>query len=203
MNKKYIALSLMAAFAVVAMTFGTLSFAQTTTLSCNVGASSVAPNQSVVLTATGGNGTYVWSGPNLNITNNGGNQFSVSYSSVGSYPITVTSAGQSATCNVNVMTTGTPGALSCFPQTQNVILGNSAAVTATGGNGTYVWSSPDLNITNANGSGFSANFASTGSKTLTVTSGGLTTSCTVNVLAVTTPPTTTPGLPNTGGGYGK
>jgi len=97
----------------------------------------------------------------------------------------------------------TAGTLTCFPAMQSVTLGQSASVSATGGDGTYTWSSPDLSITNPNGSGFSANFASTGVKTLTVTSAGLTTTCIVNVLAQSTVSATTPGLPNTGGGYGQ
>ena len=203
-NKKYFVLSLIAVLAVAGATLGTLSFAQTVTpLTCSVGAGSVGVNQSMVLTAIGGNGTYAWSGPNLSVTNNAGSQFSVSYSEPGVYPITVTSGGQDATCNVNVIPAGSSGALSCFPQTQNVILGQTASLTATGGDGVnYTWSSPDLNITNAQGSGFSANYASIGMKTLTVSSAGLTTSCVVNVLAATTAPApVTPGLPDTGGGY--
>jgi hypothetical protein len=94
-------------------------------------------------------------------------------------------------------------ALSCFPAVQNVVLGQTANVSATGGDGTYVWSSPDLSIANPNGSGFSASYASIGVKTLTVTSGGLITTCAVNVLANSPVVTVTPSLPNTGGGYGK
>jgi hypothetical protein len=94
----------------------------------------------------------------------------------------------------------------CSPAVQNVTLGQTAAVTASGGTGTYVWSSPDLTIANPSGTGFSANFASVGLKNLTVASGGAVATCQVNVTAGTTPPVTppvTPGLPNTGGGYGK
>ncbi len=93
--------------------------------------------------------------------------------------------------------------LTCAPATQNVTLGNNAAVTASGGDGTYTWSAPGLNIVNPTGTGFSANYASIGMKTITVTSAGQTASCTVNVLAssATSTPTTTsttPGLPSTG-----
>ena len=204
-NKKYLALSLIAALVAAGVSFGALSFAQTvTTLGCSVNASSVGTGQVAVVTATGGNGTYFWSGPNLNITNSGGDQFAVSYPNVGTYPITVTSAGQTATCNVDVVGVANTGALSCFPVTQNVTLGQSATVSATGGNGTYTWSSPDVTIINPNGSGFTVDYGSIGLKTLTVTSGGFTTTCAINVLSnnVVTPPVT-PGLPDTGGGYGQ
>ena len=204
-NKKYFVLSSVTALAVVAMSLGALSFAQAVTpVSCSAAVSTVAPNQAAIFTAAGGNGSYVWSGTNLNVTNATGNQFAVSYPNVGTYPITVTSGGQSATCNVIVAAAAATSGLACFPVTQNVTLGQTASVTATGGNGTYVWSSPDLSIANPNGSGFSASYASVGLKTLTVTSGGLVTTCDVNVLAnvVPTVPGTTPSLPNTGGGFG-
>jgi len=204
-NQKYLLLSLVTVFAVAGMSLGALSLAQTVTpLSCNVGSASVNANQAVILTALGGNGTYFWSGSNLNVTNSAGNQFAVSYPLAGIYPVTVSSAGQTAICSVDVVGAPSTGALSCFPAVQNVTLGQTVAVSATGGNGAYVWTSPDLSIVNPNGSGFSANYASTGLKTLTVSSAGLVTTCAINVLAngtVVVP--VSPALPNTGGGYGK
>ena len=204
-NQKYLALSLVTALTVAGMSLGALSFAQTvTTLNCSMSGSSVGTNQAAILTATGGNGTYSWSGSNLDITNSGGNQFAVSYPDVGVYPITVSSAGQTATCNVSVVGAPVTGGLSCYPVVQNVTLGQTATLSATGGNGTYTWSSPDLSIANPNGSGFSASYATTGVKTLTVTSGGLVTTCAVNVLPNgVVVPVVTPSLPDTGGGYGQ
>ena len=208
-SKKYLALSAATALAVVGMSLSALSFAQTVVpVSCSVAPSSVGVNQVATLTATGGNGTYSWSGPNLNVTNSTGSQFAVTYPTAGTYPITVSSAGLSAVCNVNVTGTVTTGNLYCSPAAQNVTMGQTATVSATGGNGSYIWSAPDLTISNPNGSGFSANYASTGLHTLTVTSAGQTATCAVNVLlgSVVIPPTTpptTPSLPNTGGGYGQ
>ncbi|MDR3571591.1 MAG: hypothetical protein P4L81_05375 [Candidatus Pacebacteria bacterium] len=207
-NKKYFALSAVTALAVVGLSIGAISFAQTTVpVTCSMASSSVNVNQVNILTATGGNGTYSWSGPNLNVTNSAGSKFAVSYPTAGTYPITVSSAGSSAVCNVSVVGTVSTGNLYCSPAAQNLTVGQTATVSASGGNGTYTWSAPDLNITNPNGSGFSANYASTGLKTLTVTSGGLTATCAVNVLAgsvVITPTTpSTPALPSTGGGYGQ
>jgi len=204
-NQKYMLLSLVTVLTVAGMSLGALSLAQTvTTLSCSIGAPSVGVNQAAVLTAMGGNGTYFWSGPNMNVTNPAGSQFAVSYPDPGTYPVMVSSANQTATCNVNVVGTATAPGISCFPATQNVVLGQTATVSVTGGNGTYVWSSPDLSISNPYGSGFSASYASIGLKTLTVSSAGLVTTCSVNVLGngvVTVP--VTPSLPNTGGGFGQ
>jgi len=193
---------------ITGMSVSGVGFAQTIPqLNCSIlGASTVGVNQPANLLASGGNGTYAWSGDNLNVTNSGGTQFLVSYSSPGTYSVRVTSAGQLATCNVNVVSgNATTGALSCAPTTQNVTLGQTATLSAFGGDGTYTWSSPELNVLNANGSGFSASYASLGTKTLTVRSAGLVTTCAVNVLSgnVVIPPPVTPGFPNTGGGYGQ
>lgn len=205
-NLKYGVLSVVTAGAVMIMSLGALSFAQTVTpLTCSVAQSSVATNQSVIITASGGNGAYTWSGTNLNITNGTGNQFAVSYPNTGVYPVTVTSAGQTATCSVNVNTTAVTGALMCSPAVQTVNQGQTASVAASGGNGIYAWSATDLTISNPTGSGFSATYGSAGLHMLTVTSNGNTSTCAINVTAngVVTPPVVTPGLPNTGGGYGK
>jgi hypothetical protein len=205
-NQTYWALSLATAIAVAGLSLGALSFAQAVTpLACSTSAASVNANQAAVVTATGGNGTYFWTGTNLNVTNSAGNRFAVSYPNAGVYAITVTSAGQSATCNITVAGVASTGSLSCSPVVQNVTLGQVATVSATGGNNAYVWSSPDLTITNPTGTGFSANYGSIGLKTLTVTSAGLTSTCAINVLSNGTviPPVVTPGLPDTGGGYGQ
>ena len=194
----YMFVSLATAFAVIAMSFGALSFAQTTTpLTCSVSPTSVRTNQAAIFTASGGNGTYIWSGTNLDVSNASGNSFAVSYPNVGVYAITVQSAGLSATCNFSVVAS-TSSVLVCSPGTQNVTLGQTANFTATGGSGAYTWSAPDLDIANANGSGFSASYASTGLKTLTVTSNGVSDTCAVNVLAGTFTPPVTPSLPATG-----
>lgn len=203
MNKKYLLLSLLTVITITGMSMSTLSFAQTVTpLTCSLGVPSVSPNQAEILTATGGNGTYFWSGINLNVTNSAGNKFAVSYPNPGLYVITVTSGSQTATCNINVVAGASTGNINCIPAVQNVTLGQTVNVSATGGNGVYAWSSPDLTIINPNGTGFSANYASSGLKTLTVTSAGLITTCAVNVLSNATVPVT-PSLPNTGGGYGQ
>ena len=207
-NQKYAVLSFITAVAVIGMSLGALSFAQTVTpVTCTVAAASVGVNQPVMLTASGGNGAYTWSGANLTTTNPTGTQFAVSYPTTGSYVVNVTSGGQTGSCTVNVTTTAANGSLMCSPAVQTVILGQTASVSATGGDGNYTWSASDLSISNPSGSGFSANYASTGLHALTVTDNGISSTCDINVLAnpngTTVPPVTTPGLPDTGGGYGQ
>lgn len=203
-NHKYAVLSVVTALALMSGSIAAFSSAQAVTpLTCSVNNSTVNTNQAATFTATGGNGSYLWSGPNLNITNSAGTQFAVSYPNPGTYPITVTSAGLSATCNMTVVAVSSTGAVACSPSVQTTNLGQSSSFSATGGNGTYVWSSPDLSISNPSGSGFSANFASTGLKTITVSSAGGSSICTVNVVSTGTTPPVIPGLPNTGGGFGQ
>src|SRR3989338_366753 len=97
MHKSYALLSLVTAIAVAGMSLGAVSFAQTVPVACSIASSSVNTNQAAVFTATGGNGVYVWSGPNLNVT----------IASTGLKSVAVSSAGLSAVCAVNVLA-GTP-----------------------------------------------------------------------------------------------
>lgn len=197
-NKIYLVLSLVTIITVAGMSLGSLGSAQSVPiLTCSARTASVIANQAEILTASGGNGVYLWSGSNLNITNSAGTQFAVSYPNVGTYIVNVSSAGQTASCNVNVVAAPSSGNLVCSPAVQNVTLGQNANYSVTGGNGTYTWTAPDLAISNPNGSGFTANYASAGLKTLTVTSGNLSTICATNVLMNSY----TPSFPNTGGGY--
>ena len=103
--------SLAASLFIAAFVLGAVGFAvgvnaQTTTtppaLTCSPGAPSVAAGNSVVLTATGGTGSYVWSGEGLTVTNPTGSTFRVTYNAAGTYRVTVTSGSQTATCNVIV-----------------------------------------------------------------------------------------------------
>ncbi len=202
--KKVINVALLTALVIGAFGVASMSNAQTT-LVCN-GSASVATNQSVTLTATGGTGTYSWSGQGLTTTSPTGSQFNVSYGNPGTYTVTVTSGTQSANCVVSVVSTSTnTSSLSCSPVLQATNVGQSVQFSATGGNGSYTWSSPDLTISNPTGSGFSANFGSSGTKSVVVQSGSNTATCIVNVTGgtVTPFPPVVPGLPNTGGGYGR
>src|ERR1700689_1892402 len=70
----------------------------TTPVACSFTLPSVPAGESATVTATGGDGNYVWSSPGLNITNATGASFSVTFNAPGTYPVTVTSAGVSSTC---------------------------------------------------------------------------------------------------------
>ncbi|MDE2019267.1 MAG: hypothetical protein KGJ13_02880 [Patescibacteria group bacterium] len=95
----------------------TASSTAATQLSCSPNTVSAAVGQSVTLTASGGNGTYAWSSPGLTIANPNGKSFNVTFNRAGTFPVTVSSAGMNATCDVTVAaaatgatgTTGTTG----------------------------------------------------------------------------------------------
>jgi len=60
--------------------------------------------------------------------------------------------------------------VSCAPETQNVKLGISATVSATGGNGTYEWFAPMGTPATGTGASFSVIYAGVGTKKVTVQS---------------------------------
>ncbi len=208
-------LSLVTAFVLVAFGVGSLvSSAQTyPALTCSVSPSSVRMNEAVTLTATGGTGTYSWSGAVANATTTTSSQFTVSYPNSGNYTVMVNSGTQGANCFVTVTNSSNSSSgsnsssssnLMCLPASQTANVGQMINVSATGGSGTYSWYSPDINVSNPIGTGFTATYGTPGAKTISVSSNGQTSVCTINVVGTATTPTpTTPGFPNTGGGYGR
>lgn len=142
-------------------------------------------NQTVYVSATGGNGSYSWTTNGGSANSGTGSSFSTSYSSGGYRTITVTSAGQSATCNVDVITVAPP-TLQCSPPNQTATAGQTVWFSAFGGNGSYTWTA--TNGQSGSTSGFSTSFQSTGSQSATVTSGGQTATCYVQVNPTYIPP---------------
>ena len=110
-----IALLFVTAFVVGSFIVGIGAQAQVaaTPVACNFGLPSVPAGQPATMTASGGNGSYVWSSPGLVIANPTGSSFTATFNAAGTYAVTVTSAGQSATCSIlvtpAVVTSGTPG----------------------------------------------------------------------------------------------
>lgn len=101
----------------------------------------------------------------------------------------------------SAQTSTTSGTLMCIPQTQTTTMGQDVFFSATGGNGTYTWSVPEITLANPVGTGLRMNYGTSGLHVVTVTSGGQSSQCLVTVLAATSPTTPTyPTLPNTGEG---
>lgn len=72
-------------------------------------------------------------------------------------------------------------ALRCTPATQTVQLNQVANLNATGGTGTYSWQAPAGTPSNGTGSAFATRYATSGTKTVTVTSGTQSANCAVIV----------------------
>ncbi len=73
--------------------------------------------------------------------------------------------------------------LACSPAGQTVLTGAAAALTATGGNGTYAWSSTDATPATGATSSYAPVYATAGTKTVSVSSNSQTKTCTVTVNA--------------------
>jgi uncharacterized repeat protein (TIGR01451 family) len=87
----------------------------------------------------------------------------------------------------------------CVPSNQNLVRNPAviATFTATGGNGTFSWSAPGGDPTSGSGSSFNTSYNTDGTKTVTVTSNGLTGICTVTVTHVDNfPPVCAPDTQN-------
>ncbi len=148
-------------------------------LVCAPASQNVKLNQTASFVATGGNGTYTWTANGGQPAVGGGNTFSTSYSSTGSKQVKVESAGKIRTCNVVV--TEEPQDLVCAPANQNVDINQNTYFVATGGNGTYAWTSTGGQPTSGTGSSYQTKYASSGNKTVVVTSAGKTANCNVTV----------------------
>lgn len=127
--------------------------------------------------AQGGNGTYTWTSPGSPATGVGTN-FSSAFSTSGQETVTVSSGNQTANCSVTINTPAAP--LVCAPENQSINVGDIAVFSATGGNGSYSWTSPGSPATGV-GTNFSSEFSTQGTKTVNVTDGTNTAHCSVTV----------------------
>lgn len=146
-------------------------------LTCAPAMQTIDINQTASFSANGGTGTYTWSAPGANTTSGTGKNFSAVYQSSGTRTVTVTSGSKTATCNVVVTAPPTGPNLFCNPPSQNVSLGQAVNLTASGGNSSYTWYAPDGNLSTNSGNSVNVSYSSTGVKTVTVNSNGLTASC--------------------------
>ncbi|MBX4200053.1 hypothetical protein KW790_01145 [Candidatus Parcubacteria bacterium] len=179
-------LSLSLAVSVLALSFGAMTLrAQTTPLSCNF-PTTVNVGETATVTASGGTGgSFSFSSTGGSFSTPVGNTAGVTFSTPGTYSVTVTSNGQSAVCTILVNPAGSaivtnPGSmtspLSCsFPNTVNV--GQTATATVTGGNGTFTWSAQNATVGNPVGNTFAISYPNPGVYTITVNSGSLSATC--------------------------
>ncbi len=137
----------------------------------------------VFFTANGGTSPYTFTAPEgVNSFPNGSSGFHTTYFSAGDKVVTVKSTdGQTAICNVHVKTPPSQ-TLVCSPSSQTVNVNQSALFSATGGKGSYTWIANGGSPASGAGGSFSTQYASSGSKTVTVASSdGQTANCYVQV----------------------
>lgn len=154
---------------------------------CSPATRSVSVNEVARLSASGGNGQFSWSGGGAPATGTTAT-FDTAFASAGTYPVTVTSGGATATCHVTVATPPPPPppALVCSPERSSVLPNQAVTLNAHGGTGTYAWSGGG-SPAGGSGASFTTAFGSAGTHTVTVTSGNATAACAVTV---TPPPVT-------------
>jgi uncharacterized repeat protein (TIGR01451 family)/LPXTG-motif cell wall-anchored protein len=137
-------------------------------------------NEFAYFVASGGNGSYVWSANDGSPSTGSNQSFNTRYASAGTKTVTVSSAGKTDTCTVIVREAQTPDVV-CVPDHQTTDINDTVSFSATGGNGSYTWSAPGGNPTSGNQQNFTTKYSTSGTKTVTVSSGGKTDYCTVSV----------------------
>jgi|SRR3989344_1656987 len=89
--------------------------------SCSPGTQTVTMGQAAMVTPAGGNGSYTWTtsgtAPTIAPTGNTNGSVSVTYANAGLHTVTVVSAGQLATCNIDVVGTSAPAPTPGLPNT--------------------------------------------------------------------------------------
>lgn len=183
-------------------------------LSCSANPQNAIAGQLVTVTAVGGAGGYLWYVPENNLASVTSPIATVSFQTPGTRNITVNSAGLIANCTVNVSgstSTISPGVvfpsittigagqvlgtstgpLLCNPQIQSKLIGQPATFTASGGIGNYIWTAPG--VASQFGNAVSLTYFTSGTRTITLTSGSQQDTCTLSVSGF-------PTLPNTGEG---
>lgn len=151
-------------------------------ISCSPLNQNVNINETASLSASGGDGAFHWTASGGSPSTGNGQNFQTAYNSVGyKYVLVNDNSGHTAQCNVQVNSIA-EGPV-CNPSNQNVNVDENAHLSASGGNGTYFWSVSGSGASDDSGTGsnFNTSFSVPGTKTVTVTSNGLSDSCTVFV----------------------
>ncbi len=165
-------------------------------VTCSPKNQNVQPNQAASFSASGGNGTFSWSGGGNPASGNSSN-FSTTFPNTGTFSVTVASGGSTDTCQVAVSTAVvtpppvSPLPLFCMPFMQTVNAGQAANFAAVGGDGNYSWSGGE-NPGTGSGSNFSTVFSAPGARTVTVSSAGKIAQCSAIVNQGFAPPAAAP-----------
>jgi len=146
-------------------------------LTCTPATQVVAVDQAASFTASlFGATSFDWSSPDGSPTSGTGDTYDTAYSAPKGETVTVTASGQTATCHVAVAPP------SCSPPSQSVTVNETASFSASGGDGTYAWSSPGSNTpTSGSGASYTASWPTWQTVNVTLTSGNQSSACQVTV----------------------
>ena len=162
-------------------------------LACSPISQSADTGDTVTFSASGGVGSYEWGAPGATTESGSDSTFSTVYNTSGTKTVILTSGLEGISCSAVISAIIPPDeAPICSPDIHgSVNVGVSASFSATGGNGSFSWTtqSGDDEITGT-GSTFSPYYNSGGTKYVTVSSSGGSDTCQVNV----NPPIGTPTL---------
>ncbi|MCL5667249.1 MAG: hypothetical protein M1383_05780 [Patescibacteria group bacterium] len=154
-----------------------------TALSCVLDSpSTVSEGAAVNYHAVGGTGGYLWAAESANPATGSGNTFATHYHDVAQGRATVSDdSGHFAYCPTVTITEPVEPEVYCSPLTQTVSIGQQAYLSASGGNGSFAWEAPGGSPDDGFNSSFSTSYASSGTKSVTVRSGGRSATCSVVV----------------------
>ena len=152
---------------------------------CSPSSQSAFINENVNFSATGGDGSFAWTGGGSPATGDGSN-FTTKFATGGTKTVTVTSHGRSDTCEVVV--SPAPADLICTPTSQSVNVNDIASFSAAGGSGALTWSANGGSPSSGSGSTFQSSWGTAGFKAATVTdTAGHSATCSVQVNSVSNP----------------
>ncbi|MCR4274581.1 MAG: hypothetical protein NUW02_00815 [Candidatus Campbellbacteria bacterium] len=171
----------------------TVPVAPPTALICSPTPVIVPLNTNQQFTATNGSGTYSWTGGGTPATGGNTATFTTQWGTAGAKSVVVTRGIETATCAVTVSAVP-PVGLACSPATQQKGVLVPASIEAQNATIPYTWNTGGSPTCEANVSPCTPAYAVANTKTVSLTSGGVTRTCDVvvkgSVRVVSNQPTT-------------
>lgn len=152
--------------------------------SCSPSSQTANVNEQVEFYANGGTGDYEWDADDGRPRYGYGSRFTTSFDEPGDYEVELESNGQTDTCEIEIRDNDNDAPF-CSPSVQNANVSDYVTFTASGGNGSYSWStSADGSPSTGYGSSFGTRFIAPGNKLVMVSSNGRTSQCLVQIGSV-------------------
>jgi hypothetical protein len=150
-------------------------------LSCSPSSQRVSVGEDAEFRARGGTGDFEWDADDGRPRFGQGRNFETSFDEPGTYTVELESNGERDTCRV-IVEDEDDDSLFCSPSTQAANVNDFVTFSASGGNGSFSWSTnADGSPTSGSGSSFGTRFFTPGTKLVTVRSDGRTSQCVVQI----------------------